>query len=149
MAVFEVVCAGCGEAFEAGSSRAKWCSARCRKRAQRSSDVVEPAVESKSVDPRDDDGGLVAAVRAELERAGQLDTVPGQQALVLARAMTKVDASGLSGLSKELSRVKAEALGESSPSPGPGVATGDDDEDDEVKAARRRREEKAAAAAGQ
>lgn len=127
MATYSLKCHGCQEPFEAKSTKAKWCSHKCRGRAKRHPDM-KPTVEvAEHPEP---ETGLVSALRKELEEAGVLDTVDGQQALVLAKSMTKVDASGISGLSKELSRVKAAALGVSE---GPAAADEPADPDDELR----------------
>jgi hypothetical protein len=134
----DVVCAGCSEPFEAKTRRAKWCSDACKMRAARSKDVDPVAIDT----PQPLDEGLVAAVRSELEETGRLETVAGQLALQLARKLVAVDASGVSGLSKELRAVRAEALDgvvlkqpESADEPRPAEV------DDEVTRARRQREE--------
>ncbi|WP_201029539.1 hypothetical protein [Mycolicibacterium canariasense] len=58
----------------------------------------------------DGDGGnsLVKATMVELEAAGKLDSMLGQQALALARRMSG-EVTGIAALSKELSRVMAAA----------------------------------------
>jgi hypothetical protein len=123
---FDLACHGCGESFTAKSPSAKWCRPGCKKHKQRHPDPA--AGELDELEPAET--SLVAALRKELQDAGVLDTVDAQQALVLARSMTKVDASGISGLSKELSRVKAAALGQV-----PTVAAADEpaDPDDELR----------------
>lgn len=50
---------------------------------------------------------MIDAVTRELEAAGQLETMAGQQALVLAHHMSLPDAARVAGLSTELSRVMA------------------------------------------
>lgn len=106
MALFTLTCEGCGVEFDAGSSRAKWCSAACKKRRQRKPGEV-PAPRESSGETR-----LVASVRAELEKADALDTFSGQLAIQLARKVSAADATGVASLSKELRLVMAEALGE-------------------------------------
>lgn len=145
MATFDLTCVGCGVAFTAKSSRAKWHSPACKKRRQR-----QPETEAETPTPDADptDTGLVDAVRRELSEADRLNTVHGQMALQLARNMTAVDATGVAGLSKELDRIRALALEGWEP---PGVQPQPDpvaevEVEDEVEAARRRREEKAEAA---
>lgn len=134
----QVTCAGCHERFEAKTKRAKWCTPACKMRAKRRGDVA-PAEESKAPAPVDD--GLVSAVRAQLAAADRLDTVPGQLAVQLARKLVDVDATGVSGLSKELRAVLAEALeGYEPPAAGDQPAEAAD-VDDEVTRARRAREQ--------
>jgi len=130
MASYVVTCAGCGEDFEAKSPRAKWCGSGCKKRAQRKPKPAETKSETPP-DPEPVDSGLVASVRSELAEAGVVDTFAGQLALELARKMSAVDATGVSGLSKELRQVMAEALADVGPTDEPD----DGDEDDPVSAA--------------
>jgi hypothetical protein len=140
MPSYDVTCAGCGEDFQAGSPQAKWCSAGCKKRAQRN---PQPEVESPPPEAAPVDSGLVDSVHNELAEAGVADTFAGQLALQLARKMSAVDATGVAALSKELRLVMIEALADGKPSePAP------EEVDDEVALARKAREAKAAAAAG-
>jgi hypothetical protein len=137
---FDLTCHGCGEPFTAKSARAKWCKPGCKKRVQRN-----PAAAAEPVSPPDHEPetGLVAALRKELEDAGVLATVEAQQALVLARSMAKIDATAISSLSKELSRVKAAALGVSEGEKPAAEPAGVADPDDEI---RKRRDAKRQAA---
>lgn len=77
------------------------------------------------------------ATTAELEAAGKLDTMLGQQALALARRMSG-EVTGVAALSKELSRVMAAAVANM---PGAGSAA----VADEVDELRKRRNAKRAA----
>lgn len=59
---------------------------------------------------KDDDSpgaGLVAATTRELIRLNALDTMLGQQALIIAKGMARGDGSELATLSKEHSRLMA------------------------------------------
>lgn len=103
----DVTCVACGTTFQAGSPRARYCSAKCRKRGSRAGagsiaklDPVEPC-----------DQGLVDVTRRELERAGAVDSVLGQQALELARRITSPmsTAGSVATLSRELRAVMIEA----------------------------------------
>lgn len=138
----DVVCAGCERTFEAKTRRAKWCSAACKMRKRRKPGAPEPADRPDQPAAADDpvNDGLVAAVRQQLEAADRLNTVAGQLAVQLAWKLISVDATGVSGLSKELRAVLAEAL-EGTPATGGGDA-GDEDGalPDEVTAARRKRD---------
>lgn len=133
---YAVECYGCHEAFEAKSPRAKWCSARCKKRAQRRPAPAEAQTQTAEVSadqPAPADSSLVRSVRHDLEEAGVLDTFSGQLALQLASKMSALDATGVAGLSKELRSVMAEALGTTG---GNGPDGSDDaDEDDPLAAA--------------
>lgn len=97
-------CAACGVAFEAQRATAKYCGATCRKRGNRRGEVVVLAAAPVV--------GLVEATRGELAAAGRLDTVLGQQALTLAERITnpRDTGSAIAALSRELSRVMAEAV---------------------------------------
>lgn len=118
-----------GEPFQAIRPQAKYCSARCRKRAQRGTVVTRPdsvttgtkpvppdvtrispgANPSNSGDPVEHP--FITATKKQLETAGVLDTMLGQQALRIATQMSGFEtAGGMASLSKELSRVMAEAL---------------------------------------
>lgn len=123
-------CDVCGRDFEAKRRDAKMCSATCRSNKRNMSAPSDAG----------DDGGnsLVKATMAELEAAGKLDTMLGQQALSLARRMSS-EATGVAALSKELSRVAAAALANV---PGAGSSTTAADEVDEL---RKRRNAKRAA----
>jgi hypothetical protein len=51
--------------------------------------------------------GLVSATQAELRKLGSLDTMLGQQVLIIARGMARGQGSELATLSKEHSRLMA------------------------------------------
>jgi hypothetical protein len=73
---------------------------------------VTPAVEN-GISPQQNDepnpyaAGLVSATTAELEKLNALDTMLGQQVLIIARGMARGDGSELATLSKEHSRLMA------------------------------------------
>lgn len=125
-----VTCACCGQPFEAKRRTARFCSATCRSRARRTSSPPVRGQRDKGRAKPGADSALVVAVRRELEEAGQLATVEGQLALMLAAQSATVAASALATLSVELRRLMALAL-----------ARGAQPEDD-VTRARRAREEK-------
>ena len=122
MATFDLTCHGCGGPFTAKSSRAKWCRPGCKKRKQRHPD---PPADHDELEP---ETGLVASLRKELEDAGVLDTFGGQLALSLARKVSAVDATGVSGLSKELRNARAEALAGGTSAAEPAEPSDPDDE---------------------
>ena len=130
----------CDVEFEPARSTAKFCSATCRKRAARNRGAEAAPAEDEA--PGADDG-LTASVRAELIKAGALDTFYGQLAVQLARRLTYPDESGISALSKEL-RTVMDAAVKSVPEPAPEAAS--HDAEDEVTKARRQREESRKAA---
>lgn len=117
-------CEQCGTQFEARKSTAKYCGGNCRTRASRNrtaAAINSGGQTASPAAPKQPVGGvvlvagegLVAQVQRELEEAGRLDTVLGQQALVLAQRMRVVSpdtGSSLSAISKELRTVMAQAL---------------------------------------
>lgn len=121
-----VTCGGCGNEFEAKRKTAKYCDATCRSRGNRGAGDI-PEIPS----------GLVDRTRAELVRLKKLETVDGEQALIIATRMTSSYETGtaISALSKDLSRLMS-ALGR-----GAGAA-------DPVDEMRERRERKARQASG-
>lgn len=128
-----VVCAGCGDEFEARSTRAKWCKPGCKKRVQRGGPLAADSPELSPATPV----GLVDTVRKELETLGKAESYLGVQALIVAERMAsgKETGSAVTSLSQELTRLMAAAR--------VGVKT----EEDEVARARRIRDEKRQAAA--
>jgi hypothetical protein len=141
-------CVICGKSFQGIRPQAMYCGATCRKRAQRGTIVPrQPVTRQKIAPPVPEDGGeleantntnpnsLVIATRKELEAAGCAESMMGQQALRIAQQMSGFEtAGGMAALSKELSRVMAEAVRTAPPL----VA-------DPVDELARRREEKLAA----
>lgn len=99
-------CAHCGDTFDAQRSTKKYCGSSCRAKASTSDGPPPPpATVSRPV------SGLVDAVSAELEALSKVDSVTGQHALELASRIASAPAvsSGVAALSKELSRVLADA----------------------------------------
>lgn len=74
----------CGTEFTAKNPRARFCSDRCRKRPQRTGQVV--SIETPKPDASNA-GPIEAATAAELTEAGRLDTMLGQTCLALARRL--------------------------------------------------------------
>ena len=95
-------CEACGELFEPARPHAKCCSDTCRKRKQRM---------TVSRDAEAAPGRTQAAVMAELEAAGRVETVLGAAALALAE---RIDSStavmGFAPLVKELRSTMEAAL---------------------------------------
>lgn len=135
-------CNYCERLYQAVRPQSKYCSTNCRVRQSRSAPLQAPpvAVPSRkkaagqaaksikkaptSIDPapisqpleQPGDSPLVIAVRAELEAANVADSVLGQMVLTLAMQMSgRETAGGMSSLSKEFSRVRAEALRSAAP----------------------------------
>lgn len=97
-------CDSCGRAYEAQRANSRFCGGTCRKRNFRGA-TPAPSVEH-STSP------LVIATRGELEAAGKLDTMLGQQALALAARMSGTQTSaGVASLSRELRTVMTAAIG--------------------------------------
>jgi hypothetical protein len=95
--------------FEALRPHAKYCSDRCRKRGLRNPELVTE-VPQKGPAPRS--SGLEVATRAQLEKVGRVDSLAGQQALIMAR---NVDAAPMgttivSSLMREFRSSLAEAM---------------------------------------
>lgn len=131
----DVVC-GCGKTFSAKSNRARYCSDRCRKRAQRGGgEVVElPAkvgqVEGSVLDVA---GPVVTATVDALKAADRLETPHGAMALSLARRMDLPGldtGSALAAVSRQLDAILAVALR------GAGVASAPQQLQDELAARR-------------
>lgn len=78
-------CAVCPAEFEAKRASARYCSERCKKRAQRAPDRKPTAPGKAPESPGAlTAGGLLAATEAKLAAAGRLDGPEGQAALILA-----------------------------------------------------------------
>jgi membrane-bound lytic murein transglycosylase B len=130
-------CEECGEPFEAKTKRAKFCGATCRVRANRRPSKTGaakaaaggtvthlpiaggPLDQTSPADPSVEDivGSLAEQVRKTLTEAKALDTIAGAQAVRIARQIDRGDDSGsaVATLSKELSRLVAEAKVEAAP----------------------------------
>lgn len=104
-------CAACSAEFEAKRKTAKFCSARCRVRANRQlAPAREPAPQPVPVDP---DAELWVATLAELTAAGRAASAPGVAALILARRIDAAAAEpggGLAALVKQHAVSLTEAL---------------------------------------
>lgn len=103
-------CNVCGEHYEAQRANSRFCSERCKKRNQRGGEVVRlpsPQTAEESAEP-----ALVVQVRADLERAGVLDSSLGQMALAAAVrvAGSRDTGSSYASLLREARAVLGEAL---------------------------------------
>lgn len=125
--MLSVTCAVCGKRFEAVRADAKYCGGTCRSRASRAQ------LPDRSVST-----SFAEMTRQELVRMGKLDSMLGQQVLVLAARMEarSETTAGVVSASKEHTRLMA--LLRAEPDSGDLV--------DEV--ARRRDEKRARASAG-
>lgn len=142
-------CEDCGKEFEAKRRTARFCSERCKKRAQRrpggsgtsaAARRVEAAVSQRVPDaapaPAEVRGELTESVRAALEAAGRLGDPSGQVALVLAGRIedgTGETGSSLASMTRELRAAVADALKDA------GGKSADPGEDELEKARARRR----------
>lgn len=96
-------CDTCGREYGAKTARSRFCSDVCRVRKFRGA-APAPGVECAA-------SPLVSAARRELEAAGRLDTVLGQQVLLLAARLSGTDTgAAVAALSRELRATMAEAL---------------------------------------
>ena len=112
-------CEVCPAEFEAKRASAKYCSERCKKRAQRrpggtsAAKVLPLPAGPTSESAPDLTGSVAAATLVELEQAGRSDTAVGQAALALAR---RIDAAGaetgssLAALARQHMATLAEAV---------------------------------------
>lgn len=100
-------CESCGGPYQAKRSNARFCSERCKKRAQRGH-VIDLGSRR---DAGTDSGTLVGAVERELKDAKRLDTALGQSAVALARrvAAGKDTGSAVASLNREMRATLAEA----------------------------------------
>jgi hypothetical protein len=107
-------CDSCQVVYEAKRRASRFCSERCRKRAQRGHVVALPATEPER--PAES-SGLRAAVLGELAAAGREQTALGQAALGLAvRIEQGADTgSAVASLVRELRATLAEALADARP----------------------------------
>jgi hypothetical protein len=131
-------CAVCPAEFEAKRASARYCSERCRKRAQRSPGRKGAAQAGQAPAPPagPELGGLTAATEAKLAAAGRLDGPEGQAALILAARIDLSPFSAETGaavaaLVRQLHATLAQALA--------GAEEKGDPVEDELRAARERR----------
>lgn len=113
-------CDVCSREYVAQRRSSRFCSDTCRKRNLRRpgvdevADVVEIPAAPAPEPARPPRLALTATTAAELEAAGRLETVLGQQAMVLARRIDGAAAletgSAVASLSREFRAVMAEAL---------------------------------------
>lgn len=96
-------CEHCGTAFVSPRG-ARFCSRRCKDRAWRQARAAERAAAGPRLPPQPTAVGR--ATRAELERLGAVDSMLGQQVLMVAARMGDgVPGSALRELSREHSRL--------------------------------------------
>ncbi len=111
MEVLVRTCEACGQGLEGKRPHARFCGPACRKRGSRRSAPPNRG-RTEDVAAPIEDGGLVEALRRELETAGRLDTALGQQALALAVKLASPfdTGSAMAAVSRELRAVRGEAL---------------------------------------
>jgi hypothetical protein len=129
--VVELACQVCEERFEAKRSTAKYCSERCKKRAQRGAGAKN--AETREQETRSGLGSVAAATLIELQEAKRLQTPLGQAALALAHRldMSQMDTGqAVASLAKQLQQTLEAATAD---------AQLENDPVDEVRAARERK----------
>ena len=118
-----ITCASCSTDFDARSSRARFCSSKCRTAAhyrrtklgipetRDPKPVPKKSVKGRKPKPTDSPTGTLGAVVAELTEAGRLQTSAGQAAVALARRIDDgaESSSGLAALTREMRAAMAEA----------------------------------------
>lgn len=102
-------CESCSGPYEAVRSNARFCSERCKKRAQRGHLAQVPTVLAAGTPAGT---ALVTAITQELEAAGRLDSALGQATLALAQRIEAGQDTGsaVAALSREMRGTLAEAL---------------------------------------
>ena len=122
-----ITCAACSTDFEARSSRARFCSAKCRYDAHyrrtrlglpEGPATPEPAkgkakpMRTAKAKPEAVPTGALGAVLDELQAAGRLQSSAGQAAVALARRIDDgaESSAGLAALTREMRAAMAEAL---------------------------------------
>lgn len=111
-------CDRCGAPFEARRGNARFCSDACRTSAKRARQAGQSeALTAEVTELRErlvEGAGLAASTRAELDRAGRLDTWQGQAALALAVLIDNATAvMGYAALVREHRAAMVEALHDS------------------------------------
>ena len=125
MATFQRTCEQCGKDFATSSRRARFCGATCRSRSHRGKSPVAAVPDQQPADARPAAAvperptydTLEEQVRASLTELNALETIAGMGAIRIAQ---QIDRGGDSGsavvsLSKELSRLRHEAIVEAAP----------------------------------
>lgn len=140
-------CDECGREYETKRPQSRSCGATCRKRKSRRQQEQPSTTPATTVAPEVVEGPLVIATRDELQAAGKLETMLGQQAVRLAEEMSSSQtAAGMASLSKELRTIMAELKPRTQFTPGSGERV--PAETDEVDDLRARRDAKLASVAG-
>jgi ATP-dependent exoDNAse (exonuclease V) alpha subunit len=141
--VLDVTCEECGAAFSAKTRRAKFCKTSCRVAANRrpsktgkakeqgqaAGAVVEIGKNAPAPPPADPPkptyDTLAEQVRESLTELKALDTISGMAALRIAQQLDRGgdNGSAVATLTKELSRLRAEARVEAAPRHRDGVTT--------------------------
>lgn len=118
----ELACAECGTVFEARSSRAKYCSPKCRKAVSRRPSKqgkleAEGAPQVPTAPPAPEYDSLADQIKNSLTELEALNTISGMAALRVAQQIDRGRDSGsaVATLTKELSRLVTEAKRESEP----------------------------------
>lgn len=137
MAALQITCEECGKPFEAKTRRAKFCHVNCRVRANRRPGKVGKAKAAQSASgaptggqvvtlptasgpdagSEQPEGLLAAQVRTSLTEYEALETFAGAAAVRVAQQIDRGEDSGsaVATMTKELSRLMAEARAEAAP----------------------------------
>jgi hypothetical protein len=119
-------CDVCGTTYTATRASSRYCSERCKKRAQRApatqrSDKRRQARPNAAVVPMpqpDVTAGVAESTRRKLDEMGRLDTPLGQATMVLARRLDRPSGdtgAGLASLAKQLAAMLAAATADVRP----------------------------------
>lgn len=130
----DVTCT-CGKVFEARSSKARYCSDRCRKRKGKEERAGSVTPLPTPPQPADAVAGVEAATVRALTEASRLDTPLGQACLVLAR---RLDSPGLDTGSAVAAVAKQLEAQLASATRGSGAASSPQQLQDELAERRRR-----------
>ena len=104
-------CDSCGRYYVAKRPSSRFCGDTCRKRYQRDPSSAPPPP-PEGTEPQPVDSELVTETRRNLESAGRLNTVIGQQAVLIAQRLASPHETGASiaSLSREFRVVMESAL---------------------------------------
>jgi hypothetical protein len=106
-------CDTCGTTYAAKTSRSRYCSARCRRRAAYTGQAARRRVTQRSVLADPQASTVAAAVLSVLEPHGLTGTPRGRAAMVLAERLDAADSesgAGLAALARQLDAMVDAAL---------------------------------------
>jgi hypothetical protein len=119
-------CDVCGTTYTAKRASSRYCSERCKKRAQRAPATqrsgkrrqARPNAAVVSIPQPDVTAGVAESTRRKLDEMGRLDTPLGQATMVLARRLDRPSGdtgAGLASLAKQLAAMLAAATADVPP----------------------------------